>query len=118
MASELEARGFSDYRSSDAAAIRLLAAGPAPVRRLGPVLGVTRQAARKVARGLQQRGYATTSPDPGDARKLNVALTAAGRDYAAAITQVIAGLNPGHGRTGPARRPSRRRHRPARRNRQ
>lgn len=93
MASELEARGFSDYRSSDAAAVRLLTAGPAPVGHLGMVLGVTRQAARKVARGLEQRGYATTSPDRQDARKLNVALTGAGCDYAEAITAVIEALN-------------------------
>jgi DNA-binding MarR family transcriptional regulator len=93
MVAELEARGFSDYRASDAGAVRLLAAGPAPVGRLAPVLGVTRQAARKVTRGLEERGYATTSPDPHDGRKLNVTLTPAGRDYAEAITQVIAGLN-------------------------
>lgn len=93
MTSELQTRGFGDYRASDAAAVRLLAAGPAPVGHLGPVLGVTRQAARKVARGLEERGYATSSPDPQDARKLNVALTPAGRDYAEAITQVIDTLN-------------------------
>ena len=34
--------------------------GPLPVGRLGAGLGVTRQAARKVADGLEQRGYATT----------------------------------------------------------
>lgn len=93
MASELEARGFSDYRASDAGALRTLAAGPAPVGHLGAVLGVTRQAARKVARGLEERGYVTTSQDPRDARKLNVTLTSTGRDYARAITQVVATLN-------------------------
>lgn len=93
MVSELQARGFSDYRASDAATVRLLTAGPAPVGHLGTVLGVTRQAARKVARGLEERGYAATSPDAQDARKLNIALTPAGRDYAEAIIQVIGTLN-------------------------
>ncbi len=93
MTSELQARGFSDYRASDAGAVRLLTAGPAPIGHLGAVLGVTRQAARKVARGLEERGYATTSPDPEDARKLNVTLTPVGRDYSDAIIQVIASLN-------------------------
>jgi DNA-binding MarR family transcriptional regulator len=95
MASELQARGFSDYKNSDAAAVRLLTAGPTPVGHLAPVLGVTRQAARKVAGGLEQRGYATIGPDPEDARKLNVTLTPTGRAYAEAITQVIATLNQG-----------------------
>jgi DNA-binding MarR family transcriptional regulator len=93
MTSELEARGFSDYRASDAGAVRLLTVGPAPIGHLGAVLGVTRQAARKVARGLEERGYATTSPDPEDARKLNVTLTPVGRDYAEAIGEVVASLN-------------------------
>lgn len=93
MAGELQARGYGDYRASDAGAVRLLTAGPAPVGHLGAVLGVTRQAARKVARGLEERGYVSTSPDPRDARKLNVTLTQAGRDYADAITEVIAALN-------------------------
>jgi DNA-binding MarR family transcriptional regulator len=54
---------------------------------------VTRQAARKVMRGLEERGYASTRADADDARKLNVALTSAGRAYADAIIEVIAGLN-------------------------
>lgn len=93
MASELQTRGFGDYRASDAAAVRILTVGPMPVGYLGTVLGVTRQAARKVARGLEERGYAATSPDAQDARKLNVALTPVGREYAEAIIEVIATLN-------------------------
>jgi DNA-binding MarR family transcriptional regulator len=44
-------------------------------------------------RGLEDRGYASTRADAGDARKLNVILTPAGRAYADAIIEVIAGLN-------------------------
>jgi DNA-binding MarR family transcriptional regulator len=44
-------------------------------------------------RGLEERGYASTEADADDARKLNVILTAAGRAYADAITEVIAELN-------------------------
>lgn len=93
MASELARRGYPDYRISDAASMRLLLAGPLAVGRLGEVLGVTRQAARKVARQLEQRGYATTDPDPVDGRKLNVVLTQAGRAYARAIMEVVEMLN-------------------------
>lgn len=85
--------GYADYRRSDAAATRLLLRGPAPIGRLGTVLGVTRQAAKKVADGLRQRGYATTEQDPRDSRQHNVTLTPAGQEYARAIVGVIDQLN-------------------------
>lgn len=93
MARELAQRGYPDYRISDAASIRLLLAGPLPIGRLGEVLGVTRQAARKVASHLERRGYATTGPDPVDGRKLNVVLTPAGLAYGRAVVDVIETLN-------------------------
>jgi len=82
-----------DYRTSDAGAVRLLLRGPTPVGQIGAVLGTTRQAARKVARGLEERGYATTCQDPDDGRKVNVRPTARGRAYAEAIVTVIDALN-------------------------
>jgi DNA-binding MarR family transcriptional regulator len=93
MASRLAELGHADYRRSDAAAIRLLLRGPVPVGQLGTVLGVTRQAARKVADGLCQRGYATIQRDTGDARQLKVTLTPEGREYASAVIAVIQQLN-------------------------
>jgi DNA-binding MarR family transcriptional regulator len=93
LARRLERLGYADYRGSDAGAVRMLYLGPLPVGQLGAVLGVTRQAARKVADGLEQRGYATTERDTRDTRQLNVTLTQAGRDYAIAIVIVIRELN-------------------------
>jgi DNA-binding MarR family transcriptional regulator len=93
MAAELADRGFADYRITDASTLRRLLRGPASVGELGVPMGVTRQAARKVVRGLEERGYAITQADADDARKLNVILTPAGRAYAIAIIEVIAGLN-------------------------
>jgi DNA-binding MarR family transcriptional regulator len=93
MAAELEDRGFADYRPSDAATLRRLRRGPGSVGELGVHLGVTRQAARKVARGLEERGYADTQANADDARKLDVVLTSAGRAYADAIVEVITRLN-------------------------
>jgi DNA-binding MarR family transcriptional regulator len=93
MTSRLERLGYADYRRSDAGAVRMLWQGPLPVGHLGASLGVTRQAARKVAEGLEQRGYATTERDSRDTRQLNVTLTQAGRDYARAIAVVISELN-------------------------
>ena len=54
---------------------------------------MTRQAARKAADGLQQRGYARAERDPADSRKLNIVLTARGEAYAQAIVRVIDELN-------------------------
>jgi DNA-binding MarR family transcriptional regulator len=95
MATELEARGFPQYRLSDAASVRFLLVSPRRVGELGELLGVTRQAARKIASNLEGRGYATIAPDPNDARKLDVVLTEAGRAYGRAIVKVIASLNRG-----------------------
>lgn len=93
MAGRLDALGYAGYARSDAAAIRRLRRGPATVGQLGAVLGVTRQAARKVADGLEQRGYATTARGTRDARQVNVTLTPAGHAYASAVTAVIDELN-------------------------
>jgi DNA-binding MarR family transcriptional regulator len=93
MTSRLEGLGFAGFRRGDAAVMRVLLRGPLPVGRLGAVLGVTRQAARKVADALEQRGYATTERDSRDTRQLNVTLTPLGHDYARAVIAVTEELN-------------------------
>lgn len=93
MARELEAKGYRDYRVSDAASMRLLLGAPLNVGRLAGALGVTRQAARKVARRLEERRLAVTRADPADSRKTDVVLTEAGVLYAHAIVEVITSLN-------------------------
>jgi DNA-binding MarR family transcriptional regulator len=91
--SRLEALGFAGFRRGDSAVLRVLRREPLPVGRLGAVLGVTRQAARKIADALEQRGYATIERDSRDARQLNVILTPAGREYARAVITVTRDLN-------------------------
>ncbi|MGH9074474.1 MAG: MarR family winged helix-turn-helix transcriptional regulator, partial [Acidimicrobiales bacterium] len=71
----------------------MLLRGPLPIGHLGRRLGVSRQSARKVARQLEQRGFATTSSDADDARKVVVGLTDAGQAYGLAVIEVIAALN-------------------------
>lgn len=93
MSDRLGQLGYGDYRRSDAAALRLLRRGPVPVGRLGTGLGVTRQAARKIADGLVQRDYARTERDARDSRVRNVVLTPAGAAYAQAVIDVIHALN-------------------------
>jgi DNA-binding MarR family transcriptional regulator len=93
MERRLTARGYPGYRRSDAGALRMLYRSPLAIGELGNRLGVTRQAARKVADALEQRGYAVIVRDDRDARQLNVTLTATGREYATAIVLVIRELN-------------------------
>ncbi len=93
MGEGLRRRGFDDYRRSDALVVRVLRRGPLPVGRLGAALGTTRQAGRKVVDGLERRGYASTVPDPADARRTNVVLTDRGARYAEAVVEVLGELN-------------------------
>jgi DNA-binding MarR family transcriptional regulator len=93
MASGLRLKGYDDYRPSDAAVFRRLLFGPIPVGELTAALGGTRQAARKVAAGLERRGYAMTQRDVTDARRLLVSLTPSGQTYARAVVEVIEAVN-------------------------
>jgi DNA-binding MarR family transcriptional regulator len=94
MAARLAAVGYRDYHRTDAAVMRLLLAyAPISIGRLGETLGITRQAARKLADGLQRRGYATATRDTRDLRRVSVRLTPAGESYAAAVVAVIEALN-------------------------
>jgi DNA-binding MarR family transcriptional regulator len=93
MAERLGRLGYADYRRSDAIALRMLNRGPVSVGRLGTELGVTRQAARKVIDGLEQRGFVRTERDAQDSRVLNVILNPAGAAYARAVIEVIYALN-------------------------
>ncbi len=93
MQRELRGRGYDDYRITDAGSLRSLQRGSLNVGHLADVLGVSRQAARKMVSGLESRSLARTETDPEDARKVNIVLTEAGRHYAAAITEAIEQLN-------------------------
>jgi DNA-binding MarR family transcriptional regulator len=95
MAAGLLDKGYDNYRPTDAAVFRRLLRGPTTVGRLDGALGASRQAARKVVEGLEQRGLATTGRDPADGRRLIVSLTPAGRRYGGAVVEVIGDLN-GH----------------------
>lgn len=93
MTEQLARAGYADYRRSDAALVRLLSSGPRSITQIGAALRVTRQAARKLASGLQRRGYARTVRDEHDARQLNVSLTLRGESFALAIIGTIDTLN-------------------------
>ncbi len=93
MTERLEQLGYADYRRSDAVVARRLLRGPTAVGQLGVALGVTRQAARKIVSGLEQRQFVVTGRDPRDSRRVTVALTPAGEAYARSVVDVIGALN-------------------------
>jgi DNA-binding MarR family transcriptional regulator len=93
MARQLGARGYADYRRSDAFAMRLLASGPHALGAFTRPLGRSRQAARKMVTGLIERGFASLETDLTDARRRRVRLTKSGEEYAKAVTDTVTALN-------------------------
>ncbi len=93
LARRLAELGFSGYRRTDAAVMRMLLRAPVPIGKLGSSLGVTRQAARKIVTALEQRRYLRTERGAVDSRQLNATLTPLGEDYARALVTVIDELN-------------------------
>jgi DNA-binding MarR family transcriptional regulator len=90
---QVELAGFSGYRRTDSWLLRLLRREAMPIGQIGIAMGVTRQAARKFADGLAERGYATLRADPADARRTLVELTPAGLAYADAVQSAQDSLN-------------------------
>lgn len=93
MGAALSDRGYTGYRRTDAWVMRRLLVGPLAVTQVGTLLGVTRQAGRKVVDGLLDRGYAATESDAQDRRRVNVILTPAGHAYADSVVEVVGSLN-------------------------
>jgi DNA-binding MarR family transcriptional regulator len=93
MAQRLGVLGFHDYRRSDALVMRSLRSGEVPLGALGVTLGVTRQAARKVVNGLEERGFAHVTTSSEDSRRRLVGLTPRGREYLAAVVATLRAMN-------------------------
>lgn len=87
------AEGFADFRRSDTILLRILASRAEPIGRIGEGLGITRQAARKLADGLVARGHATLAVDPDDGRRTLVELTDRGRSYHRTLAAAAEALN-------------------------
>jgi DNA-binding MarR family transcriptional regulator len=86
-------RGFGDFRRGDGAWVRMVAHAPTPLSELARFVGVSPQAATKAADSLEQRGYLTRRPDTDDRRRVLLEATTRGAEYAAAIDDVIDGLD-------------------------
>ncbi len=81
----MQEAGFPGYRRSDAGVLALLLQQPLAIGQLGEAMGISRQAARQMADGLVERGYATFGTDDADARRTLVVLTPRGKAYGRAI---------------------------------
>ena len=89
----MQEAGFPGYRQSDAWILALLLRRPMAIGQLGEAMGISRQAARQMADGLAERGYATFGTDDADARRTLVVLTRRGKAYGRAIWMAQEALN-------------------------
>lgn len=89
----MQEAGFPGYRRTDAGILALLLRRPLAIGQLGEALGISRQAARQLADGLVERGYAGFGADPNDARRTLVVLTRRGKTYGRAIWVAQDALN-------------------------
>jgi DNA-binding MarR family transcriptional regulator len=77
---ELAKRGHDGVRPVHEFALRAVDAGAGTASELGRRLSVTKQAAAQTTAALEQFGYVDREPDPGDARRKRVRVTARGRE--------------------------------------
>ena len=77
---ELANHGHRDVRPVHEFAMRAIAAGADSASELGRRLSVSKQAAAKTISVLQDRGYVARNPDPADARRKRLRVTALGFD--------------------------------------
>jgi len=89
----MQEAGFPGYRRTDAAVLGILLQRPLAIGQLGEALDVSRQAARQLADGLVERGYASFGTDQADARRTLVVLTPRGKAYGRAIWMAQDALN-------------------------
>jgi DNA-binding MarR family transcriptional regulator len=75
----VRATGARDARPAFGFVIRAVDAEEPTVTRLAELLGVSRQAASKLADEMVQRGYLLRAPDPDDRRRTRLRLSAKGR---------------------------------------
>lgn len=89
----LAARGFPDFRRGDGAWIRMLGDHPCGIGEIAELIGISPQAATKMADSLERRGYVERRDDDEDRRRVVLHLTPAGREYEQAIAGIITALD-------------------------
>src|SRR5262245_49455860 len=77
---ELERRGHAGVRPVHEFALRAIDGGAETASELGRRLSVSKQAAAKTIAALEELGYVDREPDPGDARRKRLRVTAHGHE--------------------------------------
>lgn len=80
---ELDRRGHPDARPLHAFALQAIGPDGSTISALGRRLGISKQGAAKNVRTLEELGYTTREPDPGDARATIVRRSARGEEFLA-----------------------------------
>ena len=92
---ELAKRGHEDARPLHGFALQALGPDGATLSELARRLGVSKQAARKTAAGLERLGYAVREPHPTDARAVTVQRSPRGEELLNLSAQIFDRLH-GH----------------------
>lgn len=90
--SELDARGWQQIRPAFGFGLLALRAGPMTPTQLGATLGVTKQAASKLAEAMGEAGIVASGPDPADGRRQVLALTDRGHALLADVEGIYVEL--------------------------
>ena len=86
----LSAAGFDDMPRAGARVVGGIARhGGAPLREVAVAQAVSKQAASQLVDTLVTRGYVVRVPDPGDRRRVSIALTDRGEAAAAEIRSAV-----------------------------
>ncbi len=93
--SALAEAAYDDVPASGAFVISALARTGAPLSDIVSRLGTSKQAGGQLVDALVGRGYLERTVDPGDRRRLNVALTARGEAAAAVVRGAVAAVDAG-----------------------
>lgn|SRR5665213_792532 len=93
MRAALAERGFTEFRRGDGAWVRILGAEPQGPGEVAEIIGISRQAATKMADSLERRGYVERGDDDADRRRVVLSLTDLGHRYEQAIIEVVDDLN-------------------------
>jgi DNA-binding MarR family transcriptional regulator len=86
---ELQKHGHGEARPVHGFALQAIGPDGATISELGRRLGVSKQAAAKTARALEQVGYVTRGADPDDARATVLVRTARGEEMLVLSAQVF-----------------------------
>jgi DNA-binding MarR family transcriptional regulator len=93
MRAALAERGFTEFRRGDGAWVRIIGAEPQGPGEIAELIGISRQAATKMADSLERRGYVERGDDEADRRRVVLTLTDLGRRYEEAIVEVVTDLD-------------------------